>query len=747
MPRLEALCRAAGGVARIAPFMLLTACSVAANAADEKDACTRAIATPAGLERDVYHGVTVADPYRWLEDWNNPHVRAWSEAQSRCARHYLDAAPQAPSIRARLEELLTGGRGITLSRPRRGGDRLFALRDSPDAQQPVLVWFDANGEHDKAHIVLDPHALDPGAGTSIDWYRPSDDGKLVAVSLSSGGSERGTLRVFDATTGRPTSEVPIANVNNATAGGDLVWSADGSGFFYTRYPQPGERPEHELAFYQRVYYHRLGTAPQTDRYELGADLPSVAAIRLRRQPETGRVLAWVQNGDSGEFCFFVRDTDGAWRRLGEFGDGYFEAQFGSGDDLFLLTRAAAPRGKVVRISLRDLALDRAETVIPQTDGALANSFYWPDSPTLTVLNGKLLLVYQVGGPTSLRIFSRAGTALPVPPLPELSQVAAVTPFDSDEVLFTVESYDAPPRWMRYRSGDEEAQPALVQPNAEKGWSDAVVTREWARSRDGTRVPVNIIRLRDVKTRGLLLTGYGGYGISLAPKFEREVRVLLEQGVAHAVANLRGGSEFGDEWRRQGRLTLKQNVFDDFAAAADLLERGHVPPGKLAIIGTSNGGLLMGAVMTQRPDLAQAVVAKVGVFDSLRNELDANGVFNIPEFGTVKDPRQFAALYAYSPYHHVREATRYPPTLFVTGANDSRVNPMHSRKMTARLQHASISGAPILLRTSDSTGHGAGTPLATQVEELTDTYAFIMRALALEYRDATPRSGGGNKTVP
>lgn len=722
--------------------VLLGACgALAAHAQDRADPapCTGAIETRVTKDVETHHGVTVQDPYRWLEDWSDPQVRAWSEAQSACARRYLDALPQAPRIRARLTQLLTAASETAHYSLKLVGGRLFALRRAPNAQQPVLVWFDAQGNWDDPHVVLDPLQLDPSGQTTIDWHRPSDDGRLIAVSLSTGGSERGTLYVYDAS-GARTGEAPIHNVNNATAGGDLAWSPDGKGFFYTRYPQPGERPESELAFHQRVFYHRIGEPPAKDRYEYGAELPSIAAIRLRRHPSTQRILAWVQNGDSSEFRFALREPDGRWREFGQFGDGHFEAALGAGDDVYVLTRTGAPRGKVLRISARDLDFSRARTIVPESDGALASSFYWPDSPTLTVTQSALLLVYQVGGPTQLRAFSLKGAALPKPQTPELSQTSSVTPLRDGEVLFAVDTFTAPMRWFRYSFAAKQMRSVFPQPQ-DAGWTDVVVAREWAQSRDGTRVPVTILRLRDVETRGLLLTGYGGYGISLAPRFEREVRLLLEQGVAYAVANLRGGGEFGDEWRRQGRLTQKQNVFDDFIAAAEMLRRrGLAPAGKLAILGASNGGLLMGAVMTQRPDLAQAVIAKVGVFDSLRNELDANGVFNIPEFGTVKDPEQFAALRAYSPYHNVRDKTRYPPTLFITGANDSRVNPMHSRKMTARLQHADAAGAPILLRTSDSTGHGSGTPLAAYIEELTDAYAFVMEALDLPYRETAKDRG-------
>lgn len=703
------------------------------RASTAEASCTSAVVTRVSATRESYHGTSVEDPYRWLEDWSDPAVRAWSDAQSACARRFLDRLTDALKIRARVTELLTVARGTTYASVRFQNRRLFALRSTAEVQQPSLIWFSDIDTSAAAAVVLDLMRFDPSGRTSIDWYVPSPDGRLVAVSMSSAGSERGTLRIFDSSTGRQLDEPPIDNVNNATAGGDLAWSNDGEGFLYTRYPQRGERPDGELAFHQQIYYHTVGTSPADDRYELGADLPSIAAIRLRVQRESGRVIAWVQNGDSGQFRFFLRERDGRWRPFGSFEDGHFEAAFGRGDDIYVGTTAGAARGKVLRLSAADLEFGRAQTVVPESTAALSNSFYSKDSPTITVSGDRLLLVYQAGGPTELRVLTTSGEVESGPMVEPTSYISSVTALSSDEVMFAVELFVTPRHWQRYDLRKKAIQPILPNPAGASSWNDVSVVRELASSRDGTRVPVSIVRLRGAKTRGLLLTGYGGYRISSTPHFEADLRVLLEQGIAYAVANIRGGAEFGEDWHRYGSLTAKQNVFDDFIAVAEhLLDRHYVPRDKLAITGTSNGGLLMGAVLTQRPQLAAAVVSKVGVYDLLRNELDANGVFNIPEFGTVRDERQFQALLAYSPYHQVR-AVRYPPLLLLTGANDSRVNPMHSRKMLARLQAANLARTPLLLRTSDGTGHGAGTPLSAQIEELTDAYAFTMSALSIPYR--------------
>jgi prolyl oligopeptidase len=724
---------------RILVALLSMAClgstATRAESSGDVERCVSTIATRVSPTRDVFHGTAVDDPYRWLEDWSDPAVRSWSEKQSACARGYLDALPDATKIRARLTQILTVERGTSYTDPKYKGSRLFAMRRTPQAQQASLVWFanaDASGS---ATVILDPMQFDPSGDTSIDWYVPSEDGELVAISLSTGGSEGGTLRVFSASNGRPIDDQPIESVSKATASGDVAWTADGRGFFYTRYPRAGERLERELSFYQQVYYHKLGTAPAVDRYELGKDLPAIAAIRLHAQPSSGRVIARVQNGDSGQFRFFLREPDGRWRSFGNFRDGHVEMAFGTGNDLFLLTKAGAPRGQVLRLSAVDLDIRRAQTVIPESDSALAHSAYEDDPPTITVTKSALLLLYQLGGPTQLRAFSLDGKPRTDPVQIPISHVSSINTLGGDEVLFDVESFVTPPHWLRYdaRTGVTRTLQAVV--NGSRPWTDVSVEREVAVSRDGTRVPVSILRLRGVKTRGLLLTGYGGFNIARLPSFAPQLRVLLEQGIVYAAANLRGGSEFGEQWHRQGSLDQKQNVFDDFIAVGQhLLDKGYAPPGKLAITGTSNGGLLMGAALTQRPQLAQAVISNVGIYDSLRTELDSNGAFNIPEYGTVQDERMFRALRAYSPYHNVRDGERYPPTLLLTGANDNRVNPMHSRKMIARLQAANNSHAPLLLRTSANTGHGIGTPTSAQIEELTDVYSFIMKSLAIPHHE-------------
>jgi len=342
----------------------------------------------------------------------------------------------------------------------------------------------------------------------------------------------------------------------------------------------------------------------------------------------------------------------------------------------------------------------------------------------------------------VRVFDRQGKPLPdLPPAAGAPSVDGVLRLQDDEVLFHASSYLEPSGWYEIAGGAAKRTP--LSETSPIAFADAEVVREFATSKDGTKVPLNIIRRKGTKLDGtnpVLLEAYGGYGISLTPNFVGDFgRVWLDQGGVYAIANLRGGGEYGEEWHKAGNLTRKQNVFDDFLACAQhLIDRKYTTPAHLAILGGSNGGLLMGAAFTQRPDLFRAVVSFVGIYDMLRVELDPNGTFNTTEFGSVKDADQFRSLRAYSPYHHVKDGTRYPAILFLTGDNDHRVNPMQSRKMTARLQAANASSHPILLRTSSTAGHGIGTALNEGIEQSADVFSFLFDQLGIRYAPSALR---------
>ncbi|MCC6524223.1 MAG: S9 family peptidase [Polyangiaceae bacterium] len=697
-------------------------------------------APPAAARRPVvdrYHGVSVTDDYRWLEAADDPEVKSWSAAQNAHARRVLDALPGRQLLAEKLRRLMTHESPDWYGLRWRGG-RLFALKDSPPKQQPFLVALAGPDAPDTERVVLDPGVLDATGGTSIDWYVPSHDGKLVAISLSSGGSESGTVHVYEVDGGKERSGDAIPRVNGGTAGGSLAWRADGAGFFYTRYPAPGERPAEDLAFYQQVWFHELGADPKTDVPSLTKDLPRIAEIHLEASQDGRYLLAGVANGDGGEHEQWLlalgkdakQDLD-KWRKLAALADKVVEARFAPDGELWLRSLAGAPKGKLLKLApTADLA--KAVTVVPESDAVLDG---------FVVTRSRIYTRDLVGGPYQVRVFERSGKALAPLSLEPVSSVWQLAPLDGDEVLVRSESFVRPGAWHRYRGADGALVPTPLRKQSPVSYDDIEVVRETCVSKDGTAVPLNVLRKKGTKLDGrnpFLLAGYGGYGISESPWFDVRLRAWLDAGGVFADANLRGGGEFGEAWHLAGNLTKKQNVFDDFLACArHVVEAGYTRPERLGIIGGSNGGLLMGAALTQAPGQFRAVVSLVGIYDMLRVELTANGAFNVTEFGSVKDKAEFDALYAYSPYHHVADGTAYPAVLFITGANDPRVDPWHSRKMTARLQAATGGRSPVLLRTSDSTGHGIGTPLDAQVAEQIDLWSFLLHELGADAAGVEP----------
>ena len=691
--------------------------------------------TPKRPVTDEYQGTKVTDDYRWLEDWDDPAVKQWSAAQNTRTRDYLDHLPARAAIKQHLRELVAATSASYYDLKFRGGI-LFAMKFQPPQQQPMLVAMHSVDDPGNAKVIFDPNAGGTKGLLSVEFYTPSLDGKYVAVALSEAGSEDCSAHIFDVATGKEISDV-VPRVNFATAGGSLDWKADGSGFYYTRYPQGNERPPEDANFYQQVYFHKLGADPKQDEYIIGKDFPRIAEIQLHTSDDGRWLIAAVANGDGGQFAHYVMDSAGRWTQVTHFQDGIVSAKVGEDDALYLLSRKDAPRGQILRLPLSHLNLAQAKVIVPQSPGSASNESLRASIEDFVPTPGRLYVVDIIGGPSRVRAFDDRGHALAAPPLPPVSAVGQVISVGKGDVLFYTSTYLNPPAWYRFDAATGKSTRTALYQTSPVNFDDAEVVREFAVSKDGTRVPVNIVRRKDTKLDGAnptLLYGYGGYGVSEKPYFAGiQGRIWLDQGGVYVFASIRGGGEYGEEWHKQGNLTHKQNVFDDFIACAQhLIDQKYTSPEHLAILGGSNGGLLMGAALTQRPDLFRTVVSYVGIYDMLRVELDPNGAFNVTEFGTVKDPAQFKALYAYSPYHHVKDGTAYPAILFLTGENDHRVNPMQSRKMTARLQAANTSEHPILLRTTASAGHGIGTALDERLEQQADVFSFLFDQLGINY---------------
>ena len=684
----------------------------------------RAPETPKKPVSTEYHGVTVEDPYQWLENDEDPQVKTWSGAENQRTRKYLDSLSDRSAIEKQLTEWYaktSPSYSSVVSRP----GILFAMKFQPPKQQPLLVTLASADDLKSEKEVLDPNVLDTQGKTAIDWFVPSLDGKRVAVSLSKGGSEDGTLHFYETATGKALPDT-IAHVQYPTAGGSAAWNADGTAVYYTRFPRKGERPDADLNFYQQIYFHKFGTPDTEDTYSIGKEFPRIAEITLQTSRDGKYILATVANGDGGEFAHYLLEPDGTWKQITQFSDQIKIARLGRDNALYLFSRADAPRGKILRLPLEVPELKNAAEIVAVGEAVIEHIV--PGSDALYA--GDLL-----GGPSQIRRFDLNGKNEMVIPIPQTSAVQEMLALEDGSLLFRDVSYTEPAAWFHCANEKTETAKTALRSTSPVSFSDVEVTREFATSKDGTKIPLNILFRKGMKRDGqnpTLLYGYGGYGISLSPNFEFTRRLWFDRGGVYVVANIRGGGEFGEDWHQAGNLTKKQNVFDDFAAAADyLIKENYTRPEKLAIQGGSNGGLLMGAMITQHPELMRAVVSSVGVYDMLRVELAPNGAFNVTEFGTVKDPEQFKALYAYSPYHHVADGTKYPSILMMTGANDGRVAPYHSRKMTARLIEANKSGNPIFLRTSSSAGHGIGTALSERIKQLADIYAFLFAQLGME----------------
>lgn len=686
------------------------------------------IDTPREPVTTTYHGHEVTEDYRWLEEGSR-RTKEWTAAQDARARSYLDSLPLRQPVRERCEEILKADSAM-YSNPARGGRTYFALKTQPPLQQPLLVTLASLEDGAGERVLLDPNALDQSGATTIDWYVPAPDGSLVAVSLSSHGTEDGTLHIYDTNTGELT-DTPIPRVNSGTAGGSLAWRHDARGFWYTRHPEPGAVPDEDVGFFQEVWFHRLGDNSDHDRRELTRVFADdrIAENLLSSSPDGVWVMNRAQKGDGGEWQIFLRrqGNDGEWRLIADLADGCVGAAFG-GSALFLLSVNDAPRGKVLRLDpAGGGTVDDARVVVPEGAVTIEN---------IACTDGRVWVVDIVGGPSGIRSFDHDGEGLIEIPLPDVSAVDPLVQLGRDEVIWAVETFVSPRKWWVRGDADDEARRTALDSVSPLEFKGVQVERVFATSKDGTQVPINLLARSGVPRDGsapTILYGYGGFALPMRPWFDPSRLLWLEQGGVFAVANIRGGGEFGQEWHHAGRLATKQNCFDDFIACAEHLVSTQVTSReRLGLMGASNGGLLMGAVLTQRPDIAAAVVCAVPVLDSLRNELTPNGAFNVAELGSVEDPQMFQVLRAYSPYHNVRDGVPYPAVLLTAGEFDPRVDAYHAKKMTARLQAATSSEQPVLLR-MESGGHGLGQSLDQKVNLVTDYFTFFFDRLNASFQ--------------
>jgi prolyl oligopeptidase len=663
---------------------------------------------------ETLHGVPVPDPYRWLEDSESDATRRWIAEQNELTQSFLSRIPEREEFRKRLWELVDFERcGMPV---RRGGRLFFTLADGK-TNQPLHYVQDDGGE---PRLLLDPNELSGDGKAAVYGWSPSDDGRLFAYSVSIGGSDWVEWRVRDVETGEDLPDrIRWSKFSGAS------WLPDGSGFYYSGYDEPD--PGQELSAKnerQRLFFHRLGTEQSEDRvvYERPDEPLWGFAGEVT---EDGRYLVvTVWNGTDRRnrvHLFDLTKPDSGPMPLFDLQDAHYAFLGSDGDRLWFLTDRDAPLGRVV--AARAGTPEEATEVVPEAGCKLQAA---------SLVGGRIVAVYLEDAQSRVRVFEETGEPVGEVGLPGIGTAVGFGGRRADrETFFAFTSFTRPTTIYRLQLDDLSVE-VFRQPTVPFDPDAYEVRQVFYRSKDGTRVPMFLVHRRGLRMDGerpTLLGGYGGFGISVVPSFQPMDLLWLERDGVIAVANLRGGGEYGNAWHDAGRLANKQNVFDDFIAAAEhLIASGVTNSRRLAIRGGSNGGLLVGACLTQRPDLFGACVPYVGVLDMLRFHRFTIGWAWVSDYGSPEDPEAFRWLLAYSPYHNVRPGTAYPATLVVTGDHDDRVVPLHSYKFAAALQHAQGGTAPILIRIETRAGHGAGKPLWLQVEESADVFAFLAEAL-------------------
>ncbi|HEV8702354.1 MAG TPA: prolyl oligopeptidase family serine peptidase [Candidatus Polarisedimenticolia bacterium] len=667
---------------------------------------------------DEIHGTRVADPYRWLEDGRGEEVRLWVEAQNAYTRSFLDARPGREAVRNRLTSLLSIG---TLTSPVPRSGRYFYTRREGSQNQPILYVRDSVKGKDR--VLLDPNGLSADGTAAIDWWYPTEDGRLLAYGVSTSGDEKSTLRIIEVATGRELGDV-IPNTRYCALG----WLPDNSGFYYTRYPAAGEVPPGQENYNRHVFFHRLGSDWTKDPKVFGETRRPEEIIELNVSPDGAWMTLWVLEGWSRSDLYVkdLRQEGSPIVPVAEGIDALFQGEVVEGT-LYLLTNWEAPRYRLFAVDPKRPQRENWRLLIPESDAVLSEAHY---------ASGRIVALYLKDASSRLAVHGAAdGKKLKDIALPTLGSIEGVgAQHNGEEAFFEFDSFTVPPSVFRIDLKTGAATP-WEGVKADLDLKAFEVEQVFYPSKDGTKISMFLVHRKGLRRDGrnaVVLYGYGGFNISMTPSFSRALVLWLERGGVYAVANLRGGGEYGEEWHRAGMLDRKQNVFDDYLAAAQwLIAKKYTGADRLGIYGGSNGGLLVGAALTQKPELFRAVVCAVPLLDMVRYHNFQIAKLWVPEYGSAEDAAQFRFLYAYSPYHRVREKTAYPAVLLTTAESDSRVDPMHARKMAALLQKSTSSGRPILLRTETKAGHGIGKPLTKQIDEATDTWSFLMWQLGLE----------------
>jgi prolyl oligopeptidase len=669
---------------------------------------------------DDYHGTKVADPYRWLEDTDSPDTLAWVQAENKLTFSYLDQIPYRPAIHERLTKLWNYER---FDVPEQHGGRYFYQHNTGLQNQSVLLVADSLNAAPR--LLLDPNTLSTDGTVALSAHAISDDGKLLAYGTAASGSDWTEWHVRDVDTGKD-----LPDLMKWVKFSGASWTKDAKGFYYSRYDEPKQgAPLRDANYFQKLYFHRLGAPQSEDQliYERpdNKELGFAGAVT-----DDGRYLIiTVWQGTSPKNRLYYKDLSQPNSQVVKLLDA-FDAQYqfidNDGPVFWIKTDLDAPRGRLISIDTRTPERATWKTLVPQAADTITNA---------SAVDDKFLVEYLKDARTEVRVHDRQGKFLRSVDLPGIGTAHGFAGKRADkETFYSFTSFTVPTTIYRY---DPEAGASSIfrQPKVDFDASQYETKQVFYPSKDGTRIPMFLTYKRGIKLDGrnrVLLYAYGGFDISLTPQFSVSNLVWLEMGGVYAQANLRGGGEYGEDWHLAGTKLHKQNVFDDFIAAAEWLIANHYTTSShLAIRGGSNGGLLVGACLTQRPDLFGAALPAVGVMDMLRFHKFTIGWAWTSDYGSSDDPDQFKALYAYSPLHNLKPGTKYPPTFITTADHDDRVVPGHSFKFAATLQADQAGPAPVLIRVETKAGHGAGKPISKQIEEIGDAWSFVARNLNMD----------------
>jgi prolyl oligopeptidase len=674
--------------------------------------------TRRGEDRETLHGVEVPDPYRWLEDEKSPEVRSWMDAQNTFTRSQLDRLPERDAIAARLKELFyVDSVGV----PYHYGKRYFYSRRSASKEKGIIYW--KEGKDGAEKVLLDPNTWAEDGSQALGGWAVSHDGKSVAFTVKKNNSDEATMFVMDVASGQRSTVDVIEGAKYAHA----AWTPKGDGFYYTFLPTDKAIPTADRPGFAEVRFHRLGDDPHKDVliHEKTGDPKTFLGVDLSHD---GRFLfCTVQRGWNATDVYYQDLKDpksrGAWRPLVVGKDAIYTV-VAHKNQLFIHTNEGAPKYRIFRVDPAKIARDAWVEIVPERPDATLESF--------SIVGGRLSLGYLKDVASRLEIRDTDGKLLREVPLPAVGSASVLLGQpDEDEAYFVFTSFTYPTEIYELSVKGKEAPKLFYRVKVPVDPARFVVEQVFYTSKDGTRIPMFLVHDKSIKKDGTaptLLYGYGGFQVALTPGFRSSIFPWLERGGVYAVPNLRGGSEYGEEWHRGGMHHKKQNVFDDFIAAAEfLVKEGYTSPKKLVIQGASNGGLLVGAAMTQRPDLFRVVLCGVPLLDMVRYHLFGSGKTWIEEYGSSEDPADFKTLLGYSPYHHVKPGTKYPSMLMLAADSDDRVDPMHARKFSALVQEQST-GGPALLRIEKNAGHGGADMLKSSVHKGADELAFALSQL-------------------